>query len=80
MDTDFARIHVGFKIMQFRREVFGTWPPLMDHRHFNGPGVILSPILRTRVSSRSLSIDDAMVRAMVRVYLPSHDGILVTFK
>ena len=28
-------------MMQFRSDVFGTWYPLMDHRHFNGPGVIL---------------------------------------
>ena len=28
-------------MMQFCSEVFGTWPPLMDHRHFYGPGVIL---------------------------------------
>ena len=40
MHTDFASIHVGSKMMQFRSKVFGTWPPLMDHRHFNGPGVI----------------------------------------
>ena len=41
MYTDFSRIHVGSKMMQFRSEVFGTWPPLMDHHHLNGPGVIL---------------------------------------
>ena len=28
-------------MMQFCSEVFGTWSPLMDHRHFNVPGVIL---------------------------------------
>ena len=40
MYTDFARIHIGSKTMQFRSKVFGMWSPLMDHRHFNGPGVI----------------------------------------
>ena len=28
-------------MMQFPSKVFGTWSPLMDHHHFNGPGVIL---------------------------------------
>ena len=37
--------HLATKLHHFQSyvncgEVFGTWYPLMDHRHFNGPGVI----------------------------------------
>ena len=40
MHTDFSIIHVGSKMIQFCSKVFGKWSPLMDHCHFNGPGVI----------------------------------------
>ena len=36
----FARMYVGLEMMQFRSEVFCTWSPFMDHRHFYGTGVI----------------------------------------
>ena len=35
----FARMYIGSEMMQFHSEVFCTWSPFMDHRHFYGPGV-----------------------------------------
>ena len=36
----FARIYVESEMMQFHSDVFCTWSPFMDHRHFYGTGVI----------------------------------------